>query len=356
MLNYPLYILKYLKKDFFQLIYHITFRCNSRCNFCFNWREINKNEEKELTLEEIEKISGSMPKFPWLLLSGGEPTLRNDLVEIIGIFYKNNKIKHLTFPTNGLLPAKIFETCESLLKKYKNLTVTISFSLDALGQEHDRIRGVRGCYEKVIESYRSLAPLRKNKNLNIKFNSVISNINHKNLNELIKEIRKLKPDMHTIDFVRGDVRNKSINLPPREEIDKILKIIKDNYNYYHGFLNIKKHSIILPKISLAIQKEYLDLFKEIIIKEKQIIPCLAYKTSLVLYPYGDVSFCEPMNTFANFREYNYNYKKIINSKPAKQNKMFIKNKCCFCYHPCNQYLNILLNPGRMAKEIFKNVF
>ena len=74
---------QHLKRELFQVIYHVTFRCNAKCKFCFNWKELNQNKEKELSLEEINKISYSMPKFDWLLLSGGEPTLRTDLVYII---------------------------------------------------------------------------------------------------------------------------------------------------------------------------------------------------------------------------------------------------------------------------------
>jgi len=350
------YIPQYIRKDFFQLIYHVTFRCNARCNFCFNWKNLNKNKKNELSLEEIDKISRSMPNFPWLLLSGGEPLLRQDLEEIIGIFYRNNKIKHLTLPTNGLLKERIFNFTNNILKKYKDLTITVSFSLDALDKEHDKMRGIDGCYKKVIESYKYMISLRKNPNLNLKFNTVISNVNYKSLKELINRVRILKPDMHTIDFVRGDLKDKKINLPSLEEMKNIIKIIKENYNYYKGYSNIKKHSWIMPNISNILQKSYLDLFMDIMNNEKQIIPCLAYKTSLVLYPYGDSSFCEPLKGFANFRDYNYNFRKIIESNQAKKQIELIKNGGCYCYHPCYQYLNILFNPRRIASGVFKNVF
>lgn len=354
---------KYFKKDLFQLIYHVSFRCNSRCSFCFNWREINQNLAKELSLEEVNKISLSMPNFEWLLLSGGEPSLKSDLVEIIGIFYKNNKIKHLTFPTNGLLPERIFEIVKKLLDNYKNLTINLSFSLDSLGEAHDELRGVRGCYEKVVESYRLLQPLRKNKNLNVKFNSVISNMNYRGLEELIKKIKELKPDMHTIDFIRGDsaltfknLKSEELGLPPLDKMEEIIKLIKDNYNYYDGYANIKKHFGPMKMISRIIQKENLSLFKKIITEKRQTIPCLTYKTSLVLYPYGDISFCEPLKSFANFRDFNYDYKKIIKSREAENQTNIIKYKKCVCYHPCFQYLNILFSPKMIIKGFLKDVF
>jgi MoaA/NifB/PqqE/SkfB family radical SAM enzyme len=297
-----------------------------------------------------------MPKFPWLLISGGEPFLRADLEEIIGIFYNNNNMRHLTLPTNGLLPERILRVTNNILSRFKNLTVTIAFSLDALENEHDKLRGVKGCYKKLITSYNAVGELRKNKRLNVKFNTVISNQNYKNLKRLIEKVRSLNPDMHTIDFVRGDVKDRRFKLPPMDEIEKIIKMIKENYNYYSGYSNLGEHSRLMRKISSSLEKGYLDLFKEIIVKKKQVIPCLAYEKNLVLYPYGDASFCEPLKSFGNFRDYSYDFKKLINSAEAEKQKAIIKNKKCFCYHPCYQYLNILFSPIRMSKEVIKNVF
>lgn len=353
MLNY---IYKYFKRDLFQVIYHVTFRCNARCSFCFNWKVINKDEQPELSLDELEKISQVMPNFSWLMLSGGEPVLRKDLVKVIGIFYRNNKIKHLTLPTNGLIPDKIFTITQELLSKYKRLTITVSFSLDSLGEDHDALRGVNGCYDKLMESYNLLRPLRKNKSLNVKFNSVIGNFNCDKLAELANEIRRQNPDMHTIDFIRGDLKEDDLGLPPANKTEEIIKFIKENYNYYQGYANLKKHSFFLRTISSAIQKYYLHLFQQIIKQKRQVIPCLAYKTNLVIYPYGDISFCEPLPAFANFRDYNYNYQEVIKSQIAQKQKKMIKNKKCHCYHPCYQYLNILFNPRRMIISIIKNVF
>lgn len=353
----------YFKKGFFQLIYHVTFKCNSRCKFCFNWKELNKNGKEELSLEEINKISCSMPDFYWLLFSGGEPMLRNDLEQVAGIFYKNNKVKHLTLPTNGLLPKRIFEVVRNLLSEYKNLTVTVSFSLDSFKDEHDELRGIPGCFDKLMESYDALQSLRKNKNLNLKFNTVVGNFNYNNLENIIKKIREFKPDMHTADFIRGDaslslsnLKFKDLGLPPKDKIDEIIGLIKDNFDYYNGYSNLKSHSKIMTQVSKIIQKEYLSLFKKIITEKRQVIPCLAYGTSLALYPYGDVSFCEPLAPFANFRDFGHDYKKIIISDSAKKQTEIIKNKKCACYHPCFQYLNILLSPKLMAKGFLKNVF
>lgn len=350
------YFSKYLKKDLFQVIFHVTFRCNAQCVFCFNWKDINTNLKEELSLEEIEKISASMPGFPWLMLSGGEPILRKDLAEIIQIFYKNNKIKHVTLPTNGLLPDVLVKVCEDIIAKCPKLTLTVSLSLDAIGEAHDRMRNVKGCYEKVIESFKAIQPLRENKRLNVKFHTVITNETYKEIDSVINKVRQLKPDMHTIEFVRGELRDENIHLPPAEEIPEIAKKIKENYAHYGGYSNLKGHFSMLQKVSGMIQNDYLDLCQEIFSQKKQVIPCLAHRLSLTIYPYGDVSFCEPLKQFGNIRNYNLSYKELLKSEEAKKQAEIIKTKKCSCYHPCYQYLNIVFNKKRMIKNAVKNVF
>ena len=90
-----------------QLTLFVTSRCNIRCKMCFYWEPVENKSTQEITLEEVEKISKSMPDFFWLLLSGGEAFVREDLAEIVETFYKNNNIKHLTIPTNGTYKKKL---------------------------------------------------------------------------------------------------------------------------------------------------------------------------------------------------------------------------------------------------------
>jgi len=349
-------LLKYFRKNLFQVIFHVTFRCNAKCGFCFNWRDINTGVKPELSIEEIEKISKSMPSFPWLMISGGEPVLRADLADIIIIFYKNNKIRHVTLPTNGIASGALLKVCSEVLAKCRKLSLTVSFSLDGLGADHDEMRNVKGCYDFVMKSFSEIKPLRKDKRLNVKFHTVVTSGNYTKLGGIIDLVKSMKPDMHTIEFVRGDLKDKNICLPPQGEIPAIIKQIKDNYEYYGGYSNLKSHLSPLNKLSKIIQREYLDLCQEIFCKKEQVMPCLAHKLSLVIYPYGDVSFCEPLKQFGNIKDYGCDYRLLIKSEPAKKQAGLIKRKQCYCYHPCFQYLNIVFSRKRMAGAVLKNVF
>lgn len=344
------YVGKYFRKDLFQVIFHVTGRCNSRCAFCFAWKNLNKNI-KDLSLEEIRLISKNMPDFPWLMLSGGEPFLRKDIDEIVKIFYVNNGVRHITIPTNCLLPSIIEKKTEKILDSCKDATLNMALSLDGLEKEHDKLRGVKGNFKKVIKTFDLLKRLkRRYPNLSVKIHTVITNKNYDKLDDLIEYVKKIGPDMHTFDFVRGSPRDKTVKLPSRAEIKKLIRKIKDVYKYYPGFGNLKSHSQLLLGLSKNIMNTYFDLFLKTIEQKRQVIPCYAHRINRVIMPNGDVSYCEMLNPVGNLREFDYNMKRLEETQMAKKTRERIINKKCFCYHPCYQYTNILFNPICLIKS------
>src|SRR5712692_5818945 len=80
----------------------VTSRCNSLCRTCFYFDKLNSPDD--LTFEQIARLSATAPPFRKLWLSGGEPVMRDELAEIVERFVRNNGVRHLNLPTNGLLP------------------------------------------------------------------------------------------------------------------------------------------------------------------------------------------------------------------------------------------------------------
>ena len=177
--------LKYIRRnELFQVIYHVTRKCNARCLSCFSWRR-TEVDTPELTLDELARITSSMPKFPWLLLSGGEPFLRTDLPAIISMFYETNEVRHMTLPTNALTPERIAAMTEQICAVAPEATLNLVLSIDGIGEEHDRMRGVPGNFDALMETWRLVAPLRdKLQNLSVKFHTVLSNLNYMHFDEI----------------------------------------------------------------------------------------------------------------------------------------------------------------------------
>src|ERR687896_2263506 len=101
------------------VILFVTSRCNSLCRTCFYHNELN--QPGDMTFEEIEKVSRTMPPITDLWLSGGEPTLRHDASEIIRMFVRNNGVRRLIIPTNGLVQSRVYEIVDNALGENKSL-------------------------------------------------------------------------------------------------------------------------------------------------------------------------------------------------------------------------------------------
>ncbi|MBU0614759.1 MAG: radical SAM protein, partial [Nanoarchaeota archaeon] len=140
-----------------QLIHFVTSRCNARCEHCFYWKNLNQNND--LTLDEIKKITKTLPDLRFLLISGGEPFLRKDLTGIISSYCDNTKTQEVSIPTNGLLKEKIVSDCKTILNKYPKVILNIVISLDGPKESHNKIRGV-DCYDKAIETFNEIKKLK----------------------------------------------------------------------------------------------------------------------------------------------------------------------------------------------------
>jgi len=121
--------------------------CNSGCVMCYASR-MKKQGEKYLTVEEYKDIwkqASRLGAFS-VILSGGEPTLRQDLFEVISVMDPENTLFALV--TNSL------NLSEKYLADLKKAGVrTIHLSLDSPDASvNDRIRGVEGHFEKVLRA------------------------------------------------------------------------------------------------------------------------------------------------------------------------------------------------------------
>jgi hypothetical protein len=79
----------------FSLIIPITHSCNLDCSICF----LPDRERDNLTREQIGQVLDDT-EIPWIVLSGGEPTLRADLPELLQDICKRDKVAGLN--SNGI--------------------------------------------------------------------------------------------------------------------------------------------------------------------------------------------------------------------------------------------------------------
>lgn len=322
--KYPLYF-----------TFFVTSKCNARCEHCFNWKNLNKNND--LSLYEIERFSKSIGDIHSIGFSGGEPFLRKDLPEITRMFYRNNNVKIMTIPTNGLLPKLIFKTTKRILELCFKTKINVSLSLDGPKEIHDRIRNVNGAFEKVIDTYKLLKTLKKKyPNFKIMVSSTISQKNIAKLYELIDFIKEnmISVDILNFGILRGDPRNESYKTPPLREIVKLENYANEQTN--------RKPKGLSDHMAKLFNKSLFGVKMKTLKINQQVVPCEAGRLAATIMENGDVKHCEMLDSIGNLRK--DSFLTIWNSPYSKKKRQNIVNGECFCTHECFLYPSVIAHP------------
>ena len=336
------------------VVFFITENCTAKCVHCLLGEREKTTDE--LTLDEIEKISGNMDNILFLLLTGGEPFLRDDLPEIVKIFYKNNSICNLGIPSNGSLTSKIVEYTEKILKDCKKLDFAVDISIDAVGKEHDRLRSAEGLFEKAVWTFKELSKLEE-KYDNFTLNVALTASSY-NQDKLLDTYRYLKEDLGaksiTYLLTRGSPRDPGARKVDINNYIRLAELIEKDtetrslygYDNYFGADFINAMKILRQRVISRIVKE-----------NKGVLPCYAGFLSCVIMSNGDVYPCELLSRkMGNLRRANYNFRKIWESEESNDIRKYIKETRCFCTYECFLTNSILFTPSMfpdLLKEWFK---
>ncbi len=206
----------WVKRRPFLVYFKPTQRCDLRCRICSRWKEKPKPGE-ELCLDEIQPMLAKFRRAGGAVLTlwGGEPMLRKDLSQILGA------AKDLGYRTS------ICTNCNQLERRagevLPHLDVLLC-SFDGYGEEHDRLRGVKGLFERTV---RGIRLAREQRSLTIK---VWASVHRKNMDQLEK-LARLAQDLGVgIEFfpISSIAGYNDELLPGREELkqafEKILEL------------------------------------------------------------------------------------------------------------------------------------
>ncbi len=183
----------------YKLTFSITYRCQSRCLTCNIWEMKPANE---LTLQEIQEFAQNNNFFKWIEITGGEPFLRSDVVDIVRAFNENCRDLYIvTMPTNSLCNASmVLSKIEEILELgIPKLSITVS--LDGYRELHDKIRGIPGNFDRAMVIFKGLKEMqRRYKNLFMVFGYTMSKFNQGQFEKTFEEVRKEIPDVTYNDF------------------------------------------------------------------------------------------------------------------------------------------------------------
>lgn len=337
-------------KDLDFLIFFVTTKCNSRCRHCFFWKSLNHKDE--LKIDEIEQIFKNVGNIRDISLSGGEPILREDILKIVELIIRYSNPKSLSIPSNGLMPERLANISQEILQKNPNLKLLINLSIDGPKKIHDDIRGVKGSFEKSIKSAERLIELRKRyPQLFININTVITNQNIDLLPDFMDYVKNnLDIDGHYFEIIRGDSNDKNISIPEINKLKEFYEIALKNEEYYFnkrfekGKVGLNLGKKLTKMFYIGIIKYLYYIQMKVIKGKKWDFRCSAGKTSLVIYPNGQVSMCELKPADLNLKNFDYDIKKLRNSQTWKNKLEIIRITKCSCTHDCFIYNTINHNP------------
>ena len=213
----------------------LTLRCNGRCSFCSIHSLPESILGTDMTTDQIKYLIDEIANLGVLALSftGGEPTLRKDLPELI--YYTGVVHDFMNgIATNGYLLPKLFKD-----HKIEGLDY-ILFSLDyPTANLHDKMRGLK-VFDRVIES--------------------INLANKHDIKGIISTV-VMKDNIHLLDDICQLAENLgcSIELYPCEDI------IRDYANGRYQIQNIQE---MIPDISIwaslirGLRKKYKNILTD----------------------------------------------------------------------------------------------
>ncbi len=328
-----------------QLTFFVTRQCNARCPFCFYLQGADAPPSAcaELALDEIERLARPLGKLLWLAFSGGEVFLRKDIVEISRLFYASNRPAIMLYPTNGLLPELIRERTERILSDCPRSVIALKLSLDGVGARHDALRATPGSFDKVVHSYRLLAPLLdRYPNFELGVNTVFCARNQDRMDEVIDFVAGLpKVHTHTISLVRGQLRDPSYTQVDIDKYERAAARLADG-------LRTRRSPIY--RFRGARLKAAQDILQRRLILQtwqarRRLVPCYAGRLNLVLTETGEVHACETLSSsLGNVRDHGYDVHRLLRSPRAGAVQDAIASGLCHCTHECNFITNILFNP------------
>ncbi|MFY9621535.1 MAG: radical SAM protein [Pyrinomonadaceae bacterium] len=323
------------------VILFVTSRCNSLCRTCFYHNELN--QPGDMTFEQIEKVSRTMPPITDLWLSDGEPTLRHDASEIIDLFVRNNGVRRLIIPTNGLVKDRVCAIVDDALGRHPLLHMYLNVALDGYGETHDRIRGVPGHWQKTLDCIEALYPLKEKygERLRLNVNTVVCADNYTEIEKLGEFMwSNYRLDGQYFNIVRGETLvGDEIKQVPPNVLPKMYTYISQLTKRYGDrmFADDDASRRFVKNVAYVgtITTHYRTQHENFAKSTAWPFACTAGETIAVIDYNGDVRACELRQKFGSLKDHEYDFGALWASQERTAELNAIDGgKACWCTHVC----------------------
>jgi MoaA/NifB/PqqE/SkfB family radical SAM enzyme len=309
------------------LIFHCTFVCDARCEMCSNWTRGNR--KTDMSLAEIEHAFSSKlwKNIENASLSGGEPTTRNDMVDICRLMIdKFPKLRKLTINTTGLTPhraipmlTKVVEMCHE-----RGVIFSTRVSIDGVNDMHGQVRNVKKAFEKAGKTIAAMQELQQKYRFNFGISSTIFSMNLDDADNILAWAKKEK-----LDIVFNMVRFTDAMLGNSELQGELKPIGLEEQRMRKFFMDRVRQDPLLDGQNY-IYMHYADMIAN---GYHRTAPCPFQTQGVMLNPDGGMFFCELSDVVGKVTE--EDPEALYFRDSAQEHRRHIRDeKCPTCLSPC----------------------
>ncbi len=331
---------------------YVTTRCDEQCIHCYYWDELNPSPNRDFSLSEFERTLASMDEIFNLFIGGGEPFLRRDLGKILLAAYTRNQVANVYVPTNGQHTARIVDTLESVLDQAPSLRFHLNLSVDHVDEEqHDRIRGKKGAYRRLLETADAIEPLRReHPNLILHTLTTVMRDNQADILQIHEELkRRFDPDGTSYNYCRGNPLD-----PAQTAVDPaIYRRLADRVQLDRRSGKIRRSGF--GDLSHSLDEQVRASVEKTVLEEKAQFSCVSGRLACVIYSNGDVTECETKNSsIGNLRDAEYDFPSLWFSEQAQQVASEAADGC-YCTHECGHYASTIYSAKLLGQVVARAV-
>ena len=277
------------------LIFNVSYKCDSKCVMCNSWK---LPYHDDLTTDEYRKTFSSelFRSIEYLGITGGEPTLRKDMVDIVRAMADNMpRLRKMTLNTNGFVKERVVKTLDGIIDvaNERGFVFGTRVSLDGVGEAHEDIRRVWHAFERAMDTVRAMQELQKKKffNFGVSFTFTAQNLEE---GERIYELCKKE----NLNVVFAIARYSELAFGNMDLVEST-NLKDEDFPQLAEFFRRRVRESSLVDGDAFLYQAYVKMFQN---GMKRTMPCPSMDQGLLLNPNGDLTYCENSRVIGNVRE------------------------------------------------------
>ena len=318
------------------LLMFVTNRCHASCDHCFYWKELNTKVKQEMTIDEYDRLARNMGPMLQVTFTGGSPELRKDLPDVVERFYEHCHPTNMTFCMLGHSTSRILSQAEEMLRRCQGQKIKIGISLDGVGEDHDRLRGIPGLFDRAVATVRGLADLKRHyPNLRIDIGMTVHGLNYQTIVKTAEWVRANLP----VDVLKPIlVRGNPLNPDTIDDVCKTtyLNVVDRDAPWLSG-AKLGRDFTLFGFLVHSKEKVSRDIVAQTSNTGTAPVTCAGGRETAVIYPTGEVAGCELRDdVLGNVREANFDFRSIWFGQLARHFRATTGEveACKGCYHHC----------------------